>query len=67
MGIATNPLENINSKLKSKMDRGYLTQKSAFKKLKIFEEDEICFYTSPVAQNNEAFEKINDLKKRTKS
>ena len=30
MGIATNPLENINPKLKSKMDRGYLTQKSAF-------------------------------------
>ena len=57
MGIATDPLENINPKLKSKMDRGYLTQKSAFKKLKIFEEDEICFYTSPVAQNNEAFEK----------
>ena len=51
MGIATNPLENINPKLKSKMDRGY------FKKMKIFEEDEICFYTSPVAQNNEAFEK----------
>ena len=56
MGIATNPLENMYPKLKSKM-----------KKLKIFEEDEICFYTSPEAQNNEAFEKNNDLKKRTKS
>ena len=47
MGVTTNPLENINLKLKSKMGHGYLTQKSAFKKLKIFEEDEICFYTSP--------------------
>ena len=50
-------MKNINPKLKSKMDRGYLTQKLAFKKLKIFEEDEICFYTSPAAQNNKAFEK----------
>ena len=33
------------------MGHGYLTQKSAFKKLKAFEEDEICLYTSNVAQN----------------
>ena len=45
MGITTNPLENINLKLKSKMGHGYLTQKSAFRKLKDFEEDEICLYT----------------------
>ena len=51
MGVTTNPLENINLKLKSKMGHGYLTQKSAFKKLKAFEEDEICLYTSNVAQN----------------
>ena len=51
MDITTNPLENINLKLKSKMGHGYLTQKSAFKKLKAFEEDEICLYTSNVAQN----------------
>ena len=44
MGITTNPLENINLKLKSKMGHGYLTQKSAFKKLKAFQEDEICLY-----------------------
>ena len=51
MGVTTNPLENINLKLKSKMGHGYLTQKSAFKKLKAFQEDEICLYTSNVAQN----------------
>ena len=33
------------------MGHGYLTQKSAFKKLKAFEEDEICLYTSNEAQN----------------
>ena len=32
MGITTNPLENNNLKLKSKMGHGYLAQKSAFKK-----------------------------------
>ena len=37
MGVTTNPLENINLKLKSKMGHGYLTQKSAFRKLKGFE------------------------------
>ena len=37
MGVTTNPLENINLKLKSKMGHGYLTQKSAFRKLKDFE------------------------------
>ncbi len=51
MGVTTNPLEKINLKLKSKMGHGYLTQKSTFKKLKAFEEDEICLYTSNVAQN----------------
>ena len=51
MGVTTNPLENINLKLKSKIGHGYLTQKSAFKKLKAFEEDEICLYTSNVAHN----------------
>ena len=33
------------------MGHGYLTQKSAFKKLKSFQEDEICLYTSHVSQN----------------
>ena len=33
------------------MGHGYLTQKSAFKMLKAFEEDEICLYTSNVANN----------------
>ena len=81
MGITTNPLENINLKLKSKMGHGYLTQKSAFKKLKAFEEDEICLYTSNVAQNKmpkikaktlrrekmlmEHFNKFNNLKKES--
>ena len=51
LGVTTNPLENINLKLKSKMGHGYLTQKSAFKKLKSFQEDEICLYTSHVSQN----------------
>ena len=41
MGVTTNPLENINLKLKSKMGHGYLTQKSVFRKLKHFEEEEI--------------------------
>ena len=79
MGITTNPLENINLKLKSKMGHGYLTQKSAFKKLKAFQEDEICLYTSNVAHNKmpkikaktlrrekmlmEHFNKFNNLKK----
>ena len=79
IGITTNPLENINLKLKSKMGHGYLTQKSAFKKLKVFEEEEICLYTSHVAHNKmpkikaktlrreemlmEHFNKFNNLKK----
>ena len=46
MGVTTNPLENP---LKSKMGHGYLTQKSAFRKLKDFEEQEIYLYTSNVA------------------
>ena len=33
------------------MGHGYLTQKSAFKKLKAFQEDEICLYTSNFAHN----------------
>ena len=37
MSVTTNPLENINLKLKAKMGHGYLTQKSAFRKLKDFE------------------------------
>ena len=81
MGITTNPLENINLKLKSKMGHGYLTQKSAFKKLKAFEEDEKCLYTSNVAQNKmpkikaktlrreemlmKHFNKFNNLKKES--
>ena len=81
MGITTNPLENINLKLKSKMGHGYLTQKSAFKKLKAFQEDEICLYTSNVAHNKmpkikaktlrrekmlmEHFNKFNNLKKES--
>ena len=63
------------------MGHGYLTQKSAFKKLKAFEEDEICLYTSNVAQNKmpkikaktlrrekmlmEHFNKFNNLKKES--
>ena len=45
-GVSTNPLENFNLKLKSKIS----TQKSAFKKPKAFEEDAICLYTSNVAK-----------------
>ena len=36
--------------IKSKTGHGYLTQKSAFKKLKAFEKDEICLFTCNVAQ-----------------
>ena len=42
MDVTANALDNIKSKLKSKMSHGYLTQKSGFRKLKDFEEVEIC-------------------------
>ena len=35
------------------MGHGYLTQKSAFRKLKDFEEEEICLYTSKVLQSKQ--------------
>ena len=66
MGVTTNPLENINLKLKSKMGHGYLTQKSAFRKLKGFEEDEICLYTSNVAQNKMPKIKAKTLRREQK-
>ena len=64
--MGANPLENINLKLKSKMGHGYLTQKSAFRKLKDFEENEICLYTSNVAQNKMPKIKAKSLRREQK-
>lgn len=66
MGVTTNPLENINLKLKSKMGHGYLTQKSALRKLKDFEVNEICLYTSNVAQNKMPKIKTKTLRREQK-
>ena len=46
------------------MGHGYLTQKSAFKKLKAFEEDEICLY-KPVFTSNVAQNKMPKIKAKT--
>ena len=49
--ITTNPLENINLKLKKLVGCGYLSRTNAYKKVKKFHLDQISLYTQDVVGN----------------
>ena len=49
--ITTNPLENINLKLKKLVGCGFLSRANAYKKVKEFHLDQISLYTQDVVGN----------------